>query len=295
MVRSIGESLWEVTSSAPGLTVLILGGTHGNEETGVALVKQLLQEFEAGTCTLSAGTVLLGIGNPEAVALKVRGVEGRDLNRYFTPAHLIDNFDGSETEARAQELVKICDQADVLIDIHSTNKPSIPFICSRSDAAHERVYRWFSYSTILSDPDYVLAGEPATIDDYMNTQGKVGMCVETGQASDTTALSETVKSVQAILCDLGLLSGPANGEPAVPEEAYVLRTCIRRDERPFSFAEGRGLRSFEPIRRGDVVGFLGEEEVVSDVTGVIVFPKLPEHQGPGLPVGYIAERKGTLE
>ncbi len=294
MVEVIGDELFKIDSGKEGPAVFILGGTHGNEETGILLVKQLLEDFRTGTHELLRGKLFLGIGNPLAVALGTRGVDGRDLNRYFTPAHLVDRIDGSETEARAIALAEICDQSDMLIDIHSTNKPSIPFICCRVDAAHERVYRWFSYSTVLGDPHYVLAGEPATIDDYMNTHGKVGMCIETGQASDTTRLPDTLKSVRSILGDLGLLNSDGDPAPAAPEHVYILHTCVRRDERAFEFAEGRGLRSFEPIEKGDTFGFLGDEEIVSDVSGVIVFPKLREHQGPGLPVGYIAERKGTL-
>lgn len=294
MVRSIGEELWEINSGVEGPAVFVLGGTHGNEETGILLVQQLLTAFQAGEHKLLRGKLFLGIGNPHAVALRTRGVDGRDLNRYFTPLHLVDRTDGSETEERAIALARVCDQADILVDIHSTNKPSIPFICCRIDAAHERVYRWFAYTTILGDPEYVLAGEPATIDDYMNTQGKVGMCIETGQANDTTRLLDTLESVICILRDFEFIGGETGPVPPLPEEIYVLRTCVRRDERAFRFAEGRGLRSFEPIAQGETFGFLGDEEIVSGVSGVIVFPKLPEHQGVGLPVGYIAERKSTL-
>lgn len=290
MVREIGEQLWEIDSGEPGTALFILGGTHGNEETGVLLIEHLRAGFQSGRYVLVSGKVFLGIGNPRAVELGVRGVEGRDLNRYFTPAHLVRQVEGSETEQRAVVLARICDQADILIDIHSTNKPSIPFICSRIDAEHERLYRWFRYSTVLGDPNYVLAGEPATIDDYMNQSGKVALCAETGQASDTHCLPDTVQSVIALMQDLKILPGEPEIPPVVPEHTYALHTCLRRDDRPFSFAEGCGLRSFEVISAGDCIGSMGEENIYASVSGVIVFPKLPEHQGPGLPVGYVAVR-----
>jgi hypothetical protein len=38
-----------------------------------------------------------------------------------------------------------------------------------------------------------------------------------------------------------------------------------------------------------VIGYQGEEPVIVKEEGVIVFPKLPEHQNPGKPVGYLAK------
>lgn len=291
MGREIGESLWEIHGQEPGPTVLVLGGTHGNEQTGILVVQDLLAGFQSGTYQLSSGTLLLGIGNPEAVAAGVRGIAGRDLNRYFTPEHLEQPIEGTETQKRARVLAGVCDRADILIDIHSTNKPSKPFICSMIDEVHERVYRWFGAETVLWDPKYVLAGHPATIDEYMNRQGKVGMCIETGEAADTSRVPDTIASVFALLTDLGLCAGTPARIPTSSHKQYVLHRCIRRDERPFTFAAGRGERSFEPIAAGDCIGYLGDEAVCADVSGVLVFPKLPEHQGEGLPVVYVATEK----
>ena len=102
--------------------VAVVGGTHGNELTGVYLVKKFQQfpellQRESFECQTF-------IANPHAVAVNRRYID-RDLNRCFANEDL-DNFDLLTSEdSRAKEIAaqlgsKEDPKADVIIDLHST-------------------------------------------------------------------------------------------------------------------------------------------------------------------------------
>lgn len=288
MIQRIEDNVWQV-KVGEGPSLCVIGGMHGNEQTGIAVVERLVQDFGNGNVELTKGTLTLVLGNLVAIAEKVRYVQGRDLNRYFTHGQLEGQGDGSPEQARARILAQYIANADITIDLHATNKPSEPFISSKVDAGHERVYRWFSAAKVLADPNYILAGEPATTDEYADCMGKCGVCIETGYARDTSSVNEVYNSVVNLMRDLGLIFPTPPVCTPIEREVYVLKKAIILDGRGFQFAQDKGLRSFEPVQAGEAIGFQGVDTVVAEQGGVIVFPKLPEHQVLGGPVCYIAE------
>ena len=102
--------------------VALVGGTHGNEFTGVYLIKKFEQFPELiQRSSFDAFTLL---GNPQAFEAGRRYID-KDLNRCFNPQELQDSsLSGYETK-RAKEIYQILNppgkhQADFLIDLHST-------------------------------------------------------------------------------------------------------------------------------------------------------------------------------
>lgn len=288
MVEERGDSIWRITSAHPGTHLLVFGAIHGNERTGIETVRHLVKAFSDGSRTLASGTLTLALANTRAMDQNERWVDGKDLNRYFTDAHLIKGVEGSWEEERVGILAKLCQEADILIDIHSTNKPSTPFACSRVDAAHERVYKWFPLDNVIEDPEYVFGDEPVTSEEYMDRIGKVGVCVETGLSENVDALDAIIRACEGVMVEHGLLDIPV---PALPEKkpaTYRFYKTIKLSARGFEFAPCMGTHSFQPIRAGEVLGHQGEDTVILDRDAVIVFPKPTKYQQPGKPVCYIA-------
>lgn len=114
----------ESVSFPPLSRVVISGGTHGNEMTGVYMVRHLQKEKIDKIGSVSVSTVL---SNPRAVEICRRYVE-TDLNRCFTEALLNSPVtDSSPYELRrAQELNAQIgpkgskEAVDLFIDIHNT-------------------------------------------------------------------------------------------------------------------------------------------------------------------------------
>ncbi len=102
--------------------VVIVGGTHGNELTGIYLVKKF-QQFPhlLHRPSLECTTLL---ANPEAIAANRRYID-RDLNRCFANEDLANPALTSYEDKRAKQIAaqlgpKSQPKADVIIDLHST-------------------------------------------------------------------------------------------------------------------------------------------------------------------------------
>jgi succinylglutamate desuccinylase len=102
--------------------VAIVGGTHGNELTGIYLVKKFMQFPELlHRQTLNCVTLL---ANPQAIATNRRYID-RDLNRCFGDTDLANSSLTSYEDIRAKEIItqlgsKDDPHVDFIIDLHST-------------------------------------------------------------------------------------------------------------------------------------------------------------------------------
>jgi succinylglutamate desuccinylase len=290
MIEIVGEGIWKCAGSKIGPTVVVFGGTHGNELTGIEVVKKLLHTIESGQQMIESGVLYLILGNPRAIERNTRGSEDHaDLNRCFKKDVLLQSDELYERK-RAKEIAKILVNADVSIDLHATNKPSVPFLCCLADEKHEQIYRWFDCDRVLADPRYILAGEPVTTDEFIDVQGGIGICYETGFVGDLTRVDSVYENVLNVLCDQGLVTSPLpRGSMRGSRHVFELTERINLTEAGFRYADGRGKGSFEEFKKGDVLGYVGEESLIAEYDGVIIFPKVSEHWKIGQPVLYLGK------
>jgi succinylglutamate desuccinylase len=291
-MQALSESVWQWTGANSGPRVMVLGGIHGNEVTGSMLVEELRRDLDAGELALSAGTLILALGNPRAIASNTRGSEPHaDLNRVFTDARLADTTDASYETQRAQELAPLLASADYVIDLHATNKPSEPFLVLTTDTPkHREVCRFFACEKILHVPETIISGTTiGLVDRHCGT----GVCFESGWVGDLSRVGEMRRSVEAVLRHAGLL--PPAGTPVRQDRQrlFVLTNAIILTGAGFAFTEGRGQRSFEPFAVDDLLGHHGAAPITAPYDGMLMFPKVPELWKVGSPVGFLA-REGKL-
>ncbi|MEO8901843.1 MAG: succinylglutamate desuccinylase/aspartoacylase family protein [Polyangiaceae bacterium] len=290
-MQSLPESVWRWTGRNPGPHVMILGGIHGNEVTGSMLVEELRRDLDTGIFALSAGTLILALGNPRAIASNARGSESHaDLNRAFTDARLADAADVSYETQRARELAPLLASTDYLIDLHATNKPSEAFLVLTTDTPkHRELCRLFACEKILHVPETIISGTTiGLVDRHRGT----GVCFESGWVGDLSCVGEMRRSVEAILCHAGLIAHA--GTPRQPttlrphQRLFVLTNAITLTDAGFTFTEGRSQRSFEPFAADDLLGHHGAAPVTAPYDGILMFPKVPELWKVGDPVGFLA-------
>ena len=290
MMQELKPSIWQKRGEQPGNVVTIIGGTHGNERTGVEVVSKLKSMVESGELTIAHGTLTLIHGNPRAIEINARGSQPHaDLNRSY-PIDLLGRPPlGTYEDDRAREIAPFLEASDVVVDLHATNKPSEPFIACVHSSHHNEIYRWFPSEKVLSDPNFVLAGEPVTTDEYTDAHGGVGLCYETGQAGDLTRVSEVIQNVIDLLTDQGLVEGEVRA-PSSDREIYEMTEPIVLTDEGFAFVEGFGEGSWEPFVEGQTIGHHGDAPLIALYDGVIVFPKIPEHRKIGSPLAYLARK-----
>ncbi|MDB4940328.1 MAG: aspartoacylase [Candidatus Doudnabacteria bacterium] len=119
--------------------ILILGGTHGNEKTGVSVVKSLQRKEYKNLEAL--------IANPKAVEKNLRFIEA-DLNRNF-------DLPGKTYEHKlAKSLKKTFKKSGFIIEFHNTKSKSndCGIIVTKPNKAHINLAKYFKLNKVLIMP-----------------------------------------------------------------------------------------------------------------------------------------------
>ena len=292
MNEQLPQGIWKFKGPEPGPCLGVLGGVHGNEKTGIEVVKRLRDRFESGDLKLTCGTLYLILGNLEGIEYNQRSsAVDQDLNRMFKKSHLENQPLDFYESRRAHELAPVLRQIDISLDLHATNKPSDPFLCAGHDTPERReIMRFFSADRVIVDPNYILAGEPATTDECVDAAGGIGFCYETGWVKDTSRIDQVMLSVLDVMSAKGMTPARASESPEFNKQVFELTDKVLLTEAGWIFAEGHGLKNFEPFENGTTIGYHGDQPCKTEYDGVIVFPKIPEHWKIGFPVCYLARK-----
>lgn len=158
----------------------IFVGVHGDEVCGIYAVQELLKNF-----SLDKGSVIFVFGNPKAIEKGTRYVDF-NLNRSFKEiSEYTETVQRTYEFKRAQELKKYLETVDVLLDVHSSGSiSSEPFIICEENA--DDIVNAFSerFTKIVHGFDALQSGGT---DYYMNSIGKIGICIECGSHQDPNA------------------------------------------------------------------------------------------------------------
>jgi len=166
--------------------IVICGGTHGNELTGVYLAKK-------------HGWLL---ANPAAAAICRRYVE-RDLNRCFALSDLNGNDNALELN-RAREINDLLGKKgsenapDFILDIHNTTaNMGITLILSSDCPALMKISAIIAHE--FSDVHIYLQPEEREESPYLGTIAKSDICIEAGPQAHGTLNAEIFFKVERVV------------------------------------------------------------------------------------------------
>ncbi|KAF5928720.1 hypothetical protein HPG69_016721 [Diceros bicornis minor] len=239
--------------------VAVTGGTHGNEMSGIYLVRHWLRApGELQRPSFSATPVL---ANPAATAACRRYV-GRDLNRTFTSAFLTRPIRGdkgprAEPAAGAQGLPPAF---DFILDLHTTTANMAA--CLIVDNAHDAFALHLCRHLQLQSPELpcrvFLSQVPRKESFHLDSIAKNGMTPELGpqpQGLLRADLFTRMRALVAAALDFIELFNQGPALPAFEMEAYRILSFV-----DFPRTEAGDLagtvhpqlqdRDFEPLRPG---------------------------------------------
>jgi len=304
--------LWQIRGSDQGPCTVILGGTHGDERTGIELVRRWLGSInpscnllleQPGVYDLEGvnGSLILGFGNPEAILRDSRSASSqRDLNRCFESS-LLNDLSQSWTDLnRARDLFALLKRTDLLIDVHATSTPnSEPFLCfGKMTPEHERLCPLFPVEHILNDPDGVLGGpegalELPTTDQAVNRSGGTAICYETGFLADMSKVPLAQLAIARVLLLNGIITDEIfqrllakdDNERSDAQQRLdsftgdqkriklvSFQTPLQPTGKGFVFAEGMG-RPWQPVQKEQLYGRYADGQEIRFVeNGYLIFP-----------------------
>lgn len=314
-----GTALFEALREgrpAPGPRVAIIGWMHGNEPVGARALDVL-----EGTLAeeLVGGSVLAVRANLEAARLNLRHTPGgRDLNRLWDQDTL-EGLAARPTDAlcyeerRALELAPLLLSCDAVIDLHSTSRPSTPFLLFRDDQRHAAIARRLGVANLVTgmhENAVVEGGLGCNVGLVAGERSeRLGFTFEAGQHTAEGNTERAVEVVIRILHALGVWR-TAPPPPGPPGEVYeVLDRFVQAEEgaEPWRFVgyEGgpvgsgrrgplRRLHSFEEVQADEIIAQQGPDRVVRAQTPFIMLMPAPD-TAPGTDLYFVAQpRHGGL-
>lgn len=212
-------------------TIVVAGGTHGNERTGVRIVQKWMEHPKCYNTLCTSAKVDLVLSNPEAMRLN-RRYRDHDLNRAFSQTCLDVAVEPQQYEfRRARELNKVYGpkgpdtRTDLLLDIHNTgSNMGLCLILSARDPftmkASAVLTQEFKNAWIYYQP------EERSESPYFGTVARADVCIEIGpQPHGTLNAAIFEESEKLVKRYLELAEEWNRGElqkrPAVKVEVYT--------------------------------------------------------------------------
>jgi predicted deacylase len=258
-----------------GPRAAIIGAIHGNETVGLELLQYL--ETEAPN-DLVGGSLLLVHGNPAASAIDRRHTpEGQDLNRLFdadsqerlarAPEESL-----SPEERRAKEVGPLLMGVDAILDVHSTSRPTPPFVLFRDDQRNQRMALRLGVEHLVTgmhESTLVEGGlaSNAGLRPGERTAG-IGFTFEAGHHGAPGNFDRARSAAVRLLHALGIwrtAPDPMDVEPRIyeiiervaqaPEGAAPWQFVVATEEEARTERTGppRTLQSFENVQAGELV------------------------------------------
>ena len=278
-----------------GPRMIVTGGIHGNEPSGPAAIRRVMQRLERDRPAMTGSVVFLH-GNMAAIEQEVRYVD-LDLNRQWSAEgmaaafseEVIPNRPAEHRELRelAGELQRLIATAKgqlCFLDLHSSSAAGSPFLTVGDTLRNRRFAMQFPLSLILGLEEQV----DGALLELLNNFGCITMGVEAGlhTSPESSRVHEAVLWVA--LVESGVM--PKKSVPDLAQQRQFLvqtrgklpRVIEVRSRHAIAPGDGfqmnPGFRNFQPIAHGEVVAHDHEGPVHSPEDGLIL---LPLYQGKG--------------
>jgi len=287
----------QYSGQLPGPRLIITGAVHGNETCGTQAIRRVLQQLDTGSLLIRRGSLtLVPVTNPLAYARGQRAGE-RNLNRNLFPQAAPQDFE----DRIANWLCPLLAQHEVLLDLHSFNAHSEPFvmvgprnndgplepfrhqIAERALARRLGVRRFVDgwLRTYGAGVQRRLREQSALqmelrygvgTTEYMRSTGGYALTLECGQHDDPQAPEVAYRAILNTLAFLGLIDAPAPEPIALTDmEALSMAEVVDRQHADDHFT--RPWASFDAVRAGEQIGVRADGSAeLAAFDGRILFP-----------------------
>ena len=285
------------TGLGKGPRLIITGAVHGNETCGTKAILRVMEEIDSGKLLVANGSVtFVPVTNPLAYQL-VRRSGDRNLNRNLFPNENPQDFE----DQIANWLCPLLAQHDVLLDLHSFNADSEPFVMmgpldndgplqpfkhadkeralARRLGVRRFVDGWLGtygqgVQRRMSDAsqlETVLRYGVGTTE-FMRTTGGYALTLECGQHNDPAAPEVAYRAIMNTLAFLNVIDAPAP-EPIPADQVEALSMVVVHDKTDAADSFVQTWSSFDPVSRGQQIGVRADgTPVTSELDGRILFP-----------------------
>ena len=285
------------TGQGKGRRLIVTGAVHGNETCGTKAILRVMEQLDKGELRILNGSVtFVPITNPLAYRKGERSGE-RNLNRNLFPNDNPQDFE----DRIANWLCPLLGQHEILLDLHSFNAQSQPFVMVgprnndgtlqpfRHEAEERAMARILGVQRFVdgwlatygagvqrrlrndSELQTVLKYGVGTTE-YMRSTGGMALTLECGQHADPQAPDVAYRAIMNTLAHFGLIDAPTPQPIALKDMEYLSMVEVHDKFDPAD-AFSRTWSSFDRVKAGDEIGRRADgSAVLAPYDAYMLFP-----------------------
>jgi uncharacterized protein len=264
-------SVIRITENARGPRVVLFGGVHGDELSGVHAVEKLFFDLFVGTRTLRQGSLTLVRGNEPALAAERRYLK-HNLNRLFREDYGPEIDRASYEFNRAQELKTVLQNCDYFLDLHSAPIAQEPFMVAEQAAVD--FFSKLGIPRIMTGWSKFSGGAiGGDAENYANAHGAKSATLESGSHFEKRSNDVAYQSIVSLLSLLGMIAGTE--QPAArPLEIVDVYEVVTKEADDFRYA-GK-VDNFQSIKKGKSFAFQNGRAITVNEDSYLLIPMKPE-------------------
>ena len=276
-----------------GPSLLIAAGIHGNEPSGVAAFRRVLERLKRDDVPLR-GRVCGLAGNLQALATGERFIT-EDLNRIWSPQRIDaarsnappatpDGLEQAQLLAELDAELSAARGPVYFLDLHTSSAPGQPFVCIGDTLRNRAFAMRFDVPIILGLEEQV----DGALLEYINNLGHTTVGVEAGQHDDPRSADVHESFVALALVACGCVDRA--GLPEIRRHEARLRRAagdlppVLEVRHRHAIEDGDGFRmtpgytSFDPVAESELLAQDDRGEIRAVESGRVL---LPLYQGLG--------------
>ena len=271
-----------------GPRVVLFGGTHGDEISGIHALEKLFFELYTGARSLLRGSLVLVRVNALAIAAERRYVT-YNMNRLFRDEYGPEVDRDAYEFKRAQELKPLLRECDYFLDLHSAPIAQEPFLVA--EHAVTGFYAQLGLPHIITGWSKFSGGPiGGDAENYAGSHGAKAATLESGSHYEKASNDVAYRTVTTLLWLLGMLEGVEAGA-SYETDIIDMYAVVTKESDDFRYAGN--VANFQRFARGEVFAFQGGKALAVEEDSYLLIPMRPEETQLHEEVCYLGRREGA--
>ncbi|MBI4836027.1 MAG: succinylglutamate desuccinylase/aspartoacylase family protein [Candidatus Abawacabacteria bacterium] len=269
-----------IESEKPGANLLVFGAVHGDEPCGALAIRRLLFELTTSNLPLKSGTLTLVIANEKGLVENKRYLS-KNLNRLFRDDITYEN--GYECD-RAHELKPLIKKADFFLDIHSTSRPTKPFLFAEKQVLAEAQKLNIEHIVVgwntLTGVD--LGGDTES---FGNQHNVPSLTLECGQSQAMTTWEIAYQSLLQFCAVHQFIEHEISSQ--ITPKLYHLFDVVKLNSKQFNYVYP--WENLTPLKNDQLIGKDENQAYRAPRDCTLIMPGTPENTAIGEEIYFLAD------
>jgi len=264
-------------SGVDGFNLLVFGGIHGNEHSGVKAILKFIDLLNNNEISILKGKVTFAFGNLEALKVNKRYLD-KDMNRMFVDDNF-EQFKDLKEYKRVEFLKSLFKGNHAFLDLHSATNPTEDFLLAEAHSLD--IAKNLSPSFVVSGWEN-FASVTGDTETYAASIGLKSMTYESGQHDDLKSIENSFNMICKFLANFGVIK--FNFNKSDPICLNLFEIFIKTSD---SQILAKDFSNFSFVKKNELI-INGDQPIYAPVDGYLVFPVDPSKIKIGEEICFIA-------